>query len=157
MSRLWENLKQFTLQPLADLFIPKPLRLLMEAFSQTVITAQMLFVHKSTSVYSQVPIYTAECTVATWGERNCPSFETTARVIEPGISRLRVRCSNRTPPCLNYTRNGNIHQRACVKASANLQRIKLQIADNPLLVVIVSLPRERSPTLFLLALKCGLN
>ena len=38
--------------------------------------AQRLFTHISTSVYSQVLIYTAESTEASWSERKCPNFET---------------------------------------------------------------------------------
>ena len=38
--------------------------------------AQQLFTHISTSVYSQVLIYTAESTEASWSERKCPNFET---------------------------------------------------------------------------------
>ena len=39
-------------------------------------TAQRLFTHISTTVYSQVLIYTAESTEASWSERKCPNFET---------------------------------------------------------------------------------
>ena len=38
--------------------------------------AQRLFTHMSTTVYSQVLIYTAESTEASWSERKCPNFET---------------------------------------------------------------------------------
>ena len=38
--------------------------------------AQRLFTHISTTVYSQVLIYTAESTEASWSERKCPNFET---------------------------------------------------------------------------------
>ena len=38
--------------------------------------AQRLFTHISTTVYSQVLIYTAESTEASWSERKCPHFET---------------------------------------------------------------------------------
>ena len=38
--------------------------------------AQRLFNHISTTVYSQVLIYTAESTEASWSERKCPNFET---------------------------------------------------------------------------------
>ena len=38
--------------------------------------AQRLFTHISTTVYSQVLIYTAESTEASWRERKCPNFET---------------------------------------------------------------------------------
>ena len=38
--------------------------------------AQRLFTHMSTTVYSQVLIYTAESTEASWNERKCPNFET---------------------------------------------------------------------------------
>ena len=37
----------------------------------------------------------------TCSERNCPSFETAARVFQPGFSRLRVRCFNLRAPTLN--------------------------------------------------------
>ena len=65
-----------TLNPLADLFIPAPIRLLWEAFSHAAITARRLFTHISTTV--QVLIYTAESTGASWTERKCPDFETVA-------------------------------------------------------------------------------
>ena len=38
--------------------------------------AQRLFIHMSTTVYSQVLMYTAESTEASWSERKCPNFET---------------------------------------------------------------------------------
>ena len=38
--------------------------------------AQRLFTHIFTTVYSQVLIYTAESTEASWSERKCPNFET---------------------------------------------------------------------------------
>ena len=38
--------------------------------------AQRLFTHISTTVYSQVLIYTAESTEASRSERKCPNFET---------------------------------------------------------------------------------
>ena len=38
--------------------------------------AQRLFTHISTTVYSQVLIYTAESTEESWSERKCPNFET---------------------------------------------------------------------------------
>ena len=43
--------------------------------------AQRLFTHISTTVYSQVLIYTAESTEASWRERKCPNFETVAKGI----------------------------------------------------------------------------
>ena len=55
--------------------------------------AQRLFTHISTTVYSQVLIYTAESTEASWSERKCPNFETVTTGFEPGLSRLRVRHS----------------------------------------------------------------
>ena len=53
--------------------------------------AQRLFTHISTTVYSQVLIYTAESTEASWIK--CPNFETVTTGFEPGLSRLRVRHS----------------------------------------------------------------
>ena len=41
--------------------------------------AQRLFTHISTTVYSQVLIYTAESTKATWSESKCPNFDTVAK------------------------------------------------------------------------------
>ena len=41
--------------------------------------AQRLFTHISTTVYSQVLIYTAEWTRALWRERKCPNFEMVAK------------------------------------------------------------------------------
>ena len=69
VSSNWDCSKHFTLHPLADLFFRTPTRLLWEPFSYAAITAQRLFVHISTSVYSQVLIHTAERTGATWTER----------------------------------------------------------------------------------------
>ena len=43
--------------------------------------AQRLFTHISTTVYSQVLIYTAESTEASWSERKCPNFETVSKGI----------------------------------------------------------------------------
>ena len=43
--------------------------------------AQRLLIHMSTTVYSQVLIYTAESTEAPWSERKCPNFETVAKGI----------------------------------------------------------------------------
>ena len=55
---------RFTLYPLGDLFIPTPTWLLLEAFSHAAITARRPFIHISTTVYSQILIYTAEWTEA---------------------------------------------------------------------------------------------
>ena len=53
----------------------------------------------SPTVYSQVLIYTAESTEASWRERKCPNFETAATgEFEPGLSRLRVRHSTTELP-----------------------------------------------------------
>ena len=43
----------------------------------------------------QVLVYTAEWTVATWGDQTCQRFEATAVGFETGFSRLRVWHSNR--------------------------------------------------------------
>ena len=45
-------------------------------------------------LYCQVLIYTAERTVATWGDQTCQRLEATAVGFETGFSRLRVRPSN---------------------------------------------------------------
>ena len=55
--------------------------------------AKRLFTHISTTVYSQVLIYTAESTEASWSERKCPNFETVTTGIRTRVSRLRVRHS----------------------------------------------------------------
>ena len=52
--------------------------------------AQRLITHISTTVYSQVLIYTAHWTEVSWRERKYPNFETVAKGFEPGLSRLRV-------------------------------------------------------------------
>ena len=57
-------------------------------------SAMLQLLQISTSVCSQVLIYTAEWTVAMWDERNCQSFETAARGFEPRFSRSRARRSN---------------------------------------------------------------
>ena len=77
--------------PLADLFIPTPTQLLWEAFSHTAITARRLFIHifhyclthifPPLSIASQVLIYTAAWTGASWRERKCRSFKITANGI----------------------------------------------------------------------------
>ena len=58
-----ERSKRFILHPPADLSIPK------------------LFNHISTAVYSQIFIYTAEWTWASWRKRKCPTLEKTAKEI----------------------------------------------------------------------------
>ena len=45
-------------------------------------------------LYCQVLIYTAERTVATWGDQTCQRFEATTVGFETRFSRLRVRLSN---------------------------------------------------------------
>ena len=68
--------------------------------------AQRLLIHMSTTVYSQVLIYTAESTEAPWSERECPNFETVAKVdsnpgslaCESGILPL----SYRAPLCIFF-------------------------------------------------------
>ena len=52
-----------------------------EAFSNAPITARIQFTHISTPVYSQMLLYTAAWTGASWRERKCPSFETAAKGI----------------------------------------------------------------------------
>ena len=47
--------------------------------------AQRLFNHISTTVYSQVLIYTAESTEASWSERKCPNFETVTQGIRTRV------------------------------------------------------------------------
>ena len=75
----WTAQSALHFPPLTDLFIP--------VHSYTVpgfswkhsihaAIAQRLFTHISTTVYSQVLIYTAESTEASWSERKCPNFET---------------------------------------------------------------------------------
>ena len=45
----------------------------------------------STAFHSQILIYTAEWTKASWRERKCPNFKMVAkRGLKPGLSRLRV-------------------------------------------------------------------
>ena len=60
-----------------------------------IIYARRLLAHISTTVYSQVLIYTAAWTKARqiWGQRNCLSFETAVCGIEPPSPRLAVLCS----------------------------------------------------------------
>ena len=62
--------------PLADLFIPAPIRLLREAFT-----------HAAVTVYSQVHIYTAERGGA---NENAQAPKQHQRGFEPGLPRLRV-------------------------------------------------------------------
>ena len=50
----------FLFTALADLFNQTPFQLLWEASSHTIINARRLFLHTSTTIYSQVLIYTAE-------------------------------------------------------------------------------------------------
>ena len=54
------SLADLTLHSLADLFIPTQTRLLLEAFCLAAITARRLFDHISTTLCSQVLVYTAE-------------------------------------------------------------------------------------------------
>ena len=46
--------------PMTDLHIPKPIRLLRETYNHAAITARRQFIHISTTVYSQILTYTAE-------------------------------------------------------------------------------------------------
>ena len=78
-------LTHLTLHPLTDLFVPTPSRLLWEAFGHAAIAARRPLI-KSISVCSQILINTTEVSVATWGERNCQSFETPERCFETGFS-----------------------------------------------------------------------
>ena len=58
-----------------------------------------IFNHISTAVYSQVLIYTAESTGASWREQKCPNIKTVAKEgFERGLSRLRVRHSTTELP-----------------------------------------------------------
>ena len=53
-----------------------------------------LFTHISSTVYSQVLIYTAEWTEASWREQKFPNCEAVAKGwVEPRLSRLRVQHS----------------------------------------------------------------
>ena len=66
--------------------------------------AQRLFTHISTTVYSQVLIYTAESTEASWSERKCPNFETVTTgirtralsIASPAFYQLSYRVSKKT-------------------------------------------------------------
>ena len=49
------------------------------------------FTHVANAFCKQEFIYTSERTGQTWRERNCPGFETKARVFEPDHSRLRAK------------------------------------------------------------------
>ena len=75
---------------------PAPTRFLWEAFSHAAITREdyCVFTHIFTAVYSQVLVYTAELTDASWRERKCTHIETVAKGgFEPVLSRLRIRHS----------------------------------------------------------------
>ena len=86
--------KRFTLHFLADLFIQTPIQLIWEACSHKAITAQRLFINISTSVYSQVMIYTAGWIGASWREWKFSSSVTAANVFniytthKPAITEL---------------------------------------------------------------------
>ena len=66
--------------------------------------AQRLFTHISITVYSQVLIYTAESTEASWSERKCPNFETVTTgirtralsIASPAFYRLSYRAPHLT-------------------------------------------------------------
>ena len=60
VSSLFDRSNGFTRHPLADLFIPVSNRLLWEAFYPRSNYGRRLFTHISTTIYSQVLIYTAE-------------------------------------------------------------------------------------------------
>ena len=60
--------------------------------------AQRLFTHISITVYSQVLIYTAESTEASWRERKWTNFETAAKGIRTRALSLRVRHSTTELP-----------------------------------------------------------
>ena len=100
VSSLLDRSQCFTFHSsLADLFIPTPTWLLWKAYQPRSNYAWRLFNHVSTTVYSQVLIYTAEWTGASWRERKCPILETVAKgEFEPGLSWLRVRHSTAELP-----------------------------------------------------------
>ena len=90
----WTAQNALHFAPLAVRFIPKPTRLLWEAFSPRSNYERRQFTHISTTAYSQVLISTAEWSGASWRERKCPNSETVAKgVTELALSRLRVRHS----------------------------------------------------------------
>ncbi|KAI0222457.1 hypothetical protein LSAT2_026310 [Lamellibrachia satsuma] len=72
---------------------------LQESVSSTVRSKDVAGTERSGAALSHVTesvlIYTAERTVATWGDQTCQRFEATAVGFETGFSRLRVRPSNR--------------------------------------------------------------
>ena len=74
-----------------DLFITTQTRLLWEAFSHAATAAKRLFALISTAAYSQLLIYTAERTGASWKERKCQGSKRQQGGFEPKLSRLRVR------------------------------------------------------------------
>ena len=73
----WTAQSALHFPPLTDLFMNSDTVLGFSwKHSSHAAIAQWLFTHISTTVYSQVLIYTAESTGASWRERKCPNFET---------------------------------------------------------------------------------
>ena len=70
--------------------------------------AQRLFTHISTTVYSQVLIYTAESTEASWSERRCPNFETVTTGIRTRALSIAspafYQLSYRAPQCISIVK-----------------------------------------------------
>ena len=72
--------KLFTLfLPLTDLFIPTQTRLLQEAFKPCSNYAHRLNTHISTTVYSQVPIYTVKSTGASMERTKKPKLRNSSK------------------------------------------------------------------------------
>ena len=77
--------KRFTLHPRQTCSFRH--QLLWEAFQpRSNYARRLVYTHISTSNYSQILIYTAECTGASWREQKCPVFEMIAKGFEPGLS-----------------------------------------------------------------------
>ena len=114
---------------LADLFIQTPFRLLLEAFSHAAITARRLFVHTCTNVYRQILIYATGCSLTTSGERNCHSFETTARGFQLGLFWLNVRRSNRYATAQHKSRDGTLVKALMERHAICGQNEQWQVTD----------------------------
>ena len=67
--------RRSTLHPVADMFLPTPIRLLWEIFMHAVDIVRRLFTPISTTAYSQVLIFRTEWTLAFCRERKCPSVD----------------------------------------------------------------------------------
>ena len=110
--------------------------------------AQRLFTHISTTVYSQVLIYTAESTEASWSERKCPNIETVTMgirtralsIASPAFYQLSYR-----PP--QYGNRAYVWNSSCrdVASRKNCGRGDIKVLPAPSRILVERFPRKVDP------------